>query len=51
MARYLFDHGDVIADGHTVQGIGPDAPRWRCRYAPALVGPEREVLNIDPGPL
>lgn len=47
MAHYLFDHGDVIGDGHTVQGIGPDKPRWRCQHAPAFVGPEREVLNID----
>lgn len=48
IAHYLFDQGDVIGDGHTVEGIKPGNARWECRYAPALVGPEREVLDINP---
>ncbi|MBC7807512.1 MAG: DUF4261 domain-containing protein, partial [Akkermansiaceae bacterium] len=47
MAHYLYDHGDVVGDGHTVQGITD--VRWRCRYAMSLAGPEREVLDINPG--
>lgn len=46
-AAYLFEHGDVIADGHTVPG--PDGQsRWACRHEPALAAPERTVLDLDP---
>lgn len=48
-AYYLFEHGDVIADGHTVEGITPGS-RWRCQHEDALVGPGRVVLDLDPGP-
>ena len=47
-ADYLFEHGDVIADGHTIQGLAPEQ-RWRCRHEDALVGPPRVVLDLDPG--
>jgi hypothetical protein len=49
LAFYLFENGNVIEDGHTVTGTSPEA-RWRCRRAESLVPPEREVLDIDPGP-
>jgi len=48
LAAYLFDNGDVIADGHTVEGI-PPGTKWRCQHEKALIAPEREVLDIDPG--
>ncbi len=47
-AYYLFDKGDVVADGQTIQGIRPQ-DRWRCQHEAALVGPERIVLDINPG--
>lgn len=48
-AHYLFEHGDAIADGHTIQGFTPEQ-RWRCRHEDAMVGPARVVLDLDPGP-
>ena len=48
-AHYLFEHGDVIADGHTIQGFTPEQ-RWVCRHEDAMVGPARVVLDLDPGP-
>jgi hypothetical protein len=48
LAAYVFEHGDVIEDGHTVQGIAPD-DRWRCRHETALLAPTRMVLDLDPG--
>lgn len=47
-AYYLFDKGDVVADGQTLQGIRPQ-DHWRCQHEAALVGPERIVLDINPG--
>jgi hypothetical protein len=49
VAGYLFTHGDVIKDGETMQGLDP-GDRWRCRHQAALVGPDRVVLDIEPGP-
>jgi hypothetical protein len=48
-AWYLFTEGDVIQDGHTVEGGAPGS-RWRCRHEDSLVGPERVVLDLNPGP-
>lgn len=48
LASYVFEHGDVIANGHTVEGIAAGS-RWRCRHEVSLVPPEREVIDIDPG--
>ena len=50
VARYIFDAGDVIADGHTVPGIAA-GERWPCRHVPAAVAPERIVLEIEPIPV
>jgi hypothetical protein len=45
---YLFEAGDVIADGNTISG--PDGEgRLVCRREPALLAPAREVLDIDLG--
>ena len=48
-AYYLFEHGDVIDDGDTIQGI-PTDQRWTCQHELALAAPEREVIDINPGP-
>ncbi|WP_165898537.1 DUF4261 domain-containing protein [Tumebacillus sp. BK434] len=48
IAHYLFDHGDLIEDGHTIEGTMP-GEKWRCRRELSLVGPERVVLNLDTG--
>jgi hypothetical protein len=47
-AVYLFEHGDVIADGNTVSGAD-GAGRYVCRRESALIGPAREVLDVDLG--
>jgi hypothetical protein len=48
IGTYLFEKGDVIGDGHTVQGHVP-SEKWTCRHERSIVGPEREVLDINPG--
>jgi hypothetical protein len=47
-AWYLFNAGDVIADGHTISGATPGS-QWRCKRSSALVAPQRTVLSLDPG--
>lgn len=49
LGSYLFQHGDVIEPGHTVQGI-PEWEKWRCQREVSLVEPTREVIDIHPGP-
>ncbi len=49
IACYLFEKGDVIADGQTVDGV-PRGARWRCHHRHALIAPDRLVLDLDPGP-
>jgi hypothetical protein len=48
LSWYLFENGDVIQDNHTVPGLAPGS-RWRCWHEDALAGPERVVLDVDPG--
>ena len=48
-AVYVFENGPVIESGHTVAGIEMDSA-WVGRYESALVSPEREVLDLNPGP-
>jgi hypothetical protein len=50
LAAYLYNQGDVVADGETVTGIGSDDV-WRCEHQVSLVEPNRVVLDVDPGPL
>ena len=47
-AYYLFDNGNVIIDGDTVQGI-KRSDKWACRRARSLVIPKRTVIDIAPG--
>ncbi len=47
-ALYLFDAGDVIADGNTISE--PDGEgRYVCRRETALLDPTRPVLDVDLG--
>jgi hypothetical protein len=47
-AYYLYDRGDVVKDGNTIQGI-VDTDRWHCRHETSLMPPQRMVLDLDPG--
>ena len=47
-AYYIFDKGDIVDDGETIQGVRPN-DKWKCQHEKALVGPEREVLDLNPG--
>jgi hypothetical protein len=49
VATYLLEQGDVIDNGHTVQGFLPE-DRWQCLHEMSLLEPQRLVLDIDPGP-
>ena len=42
-----FENGDVIGDGHTVEGINHE--RWTCQRGQWLIPPQREVINLNPG--
>jgi hypothetical protein len=42
----LFESGDVIGDGQTIDGI--DGRRWKCTHEHSLLGPAREVLAVHP---
>jgi hypothetical protein len=47
-ALYVFDSGDVIADGNTISG--PDGEgRYVCRREASLLEPTRLVLDVDLG--
>lgn len=48
LGLYVFENGDVIESGHTVAGLH-EGERWECQHEDALVGPEREVLDVNPG--
>jgi hypothetical protein len=47
-AVYLFQSGDVIADGNTISGPWADE-RLVCFHEPALLAPSRRVIDIDRG--
>jgi hypothetical protein len=44
-AYYIFDKGDIIEDGNTVQGIQPDTI-LTCQHAASLLPPGRQVISI-----
>jgi hypothetical protein len=46
---YIYENGDVIKDGHTVEGIAAGS-KWRCQHEDSLLQPSRVVLDLDPGP-
>ncbi len=47
-AYYIFENGPVIEPGQTVSGTLPES-RWVCQYEDALMGPERVILDLNPG--
>jgi hypothetical protein len=48
VALHLYEHGDVIEDGQTIEGVEPGTA-WRCGHVTSLLKPSRTVLHIDPG--
>ncbi len=48
IALYIFQNGPVIQSGHTIPGIEPGT-NWKCQFENALVEPEREILDLNPG--
>jgi len=54
IAIYLFENGDVIDDGETVDGLNVDMKldrnvQWRCQHEDALIQPVRLVLDVNMG--
>lgn len=47
-AVYVFQNGPIIESGQTVEGIQPES-KWLSQFENALVEPEREVLDLNPG--
>ena len=48
-AVYVFENGPVIESGNTIAGVGQDA-KWQCQFEPSLLEPDRELLDLNPGP-
>ena len=46
VAAYLYQNGDVINDGDTLEGV--DGGRWPCQHGNSLAKPRRRVLEICP---
>ncbi|MGY3088856.1 hypothetical protein ACVWYF_001896 [Hymenobacter sp. UYAg731] len=42
---YVYEHGDIIDDGNTIQGITPQS-KWKCERQIAAVAPERVVIHL-----
>ena len=45
---YIFEKGDVILDGHTVQGITSEQ-KWLCKHEFSMVEPQRRIIDFNPG--
>lgn len=48
VAYYVFNDEPEFVDGHTIEGI--NGQKWNVQFEKALVPPNREVLDINPGP-
>jgi hypothetical protein len=46
-AYYVYEHGDIITDGSTIQGLTPHS-KWKCERQVASVAPERVVIHLQP---
>lgn len=47
-AIYVLENGPVIESGQTIAGID-EGSKWVCQFENALVPPERQVLDLNPG--
>jgi Domain of unknown function (DUF4261) len=48
-AYYVFENGDVIKDGETIQGLVADE-NWLCHESQALAAPPRRVFGLNMAP-
>lgn len=46
-AYYVYEFGDVIVDGNTLEGLKAGS-KWKCEKQFSLVAPERIVVNVMP---
>ncbi|KRB57997.1 DUF4261 domain-containing protein [Flavobacterium sp. Root186] len=44
---YVFEYGDVIENGNTLEGI-ESGSKWKCERQIAAISPERVVINVLP---
>lgn len=47
-AAYLFEFGDVIEEGHSIEGCLPGS-RWSAKRMDSVAEPRRPVVAFDPG--
>jgi len=45
--HYIYENGDILRDGETIQGIAP-RDRWKCRPELSIAEPLRRVIDITP---
>lgn len=46
-AYYLFDYGDVIENGNTLEGLSSGS-KWKCERQVSPLQPERIIINVLP---
>jgi hypothetical protein len=46
-AYYIYDRGDIIENGNTMEGIEKGS-RWRCQRTISPIQPERMIVNVMP---
>jgi hypothetical protein len=47
-AYYIYDHGDVIENGNTLEGTIAGT-KWKCERMVSSLHPARVIINIKPG--
>lgn len=47
-AYYIYDHGDVIENGNTLEGTIAGT-KWKCERMVSSLHPARVIINIQPG--
>ncbi len=54
VASYIFDNDAPIRGGETIDGLRDgridQTVQWKCQYETAMVAPQRDVMDICPGP-
>ena len=46
-AYYIFENGDIIEDGNTIEGLEPNS-KWKCERRMSIVKPARVVIENRP---